>query len=242
MAMTLSLVPSTLPDPRAELDRDPIETASPDLAHPLEALVAAYRTHGYRAASIDPFGDRTDPYEVPELDPRNYALALDDSIVFAAEIGGATQSFTLSELIARLRASYCGSIALECAHVRADEQRRWLYGHVEAIAAAAHLADTEAKRVLEQLVAAEAFERRRLVAYPQYKQFNLEGGESFVPMMRNVIEEAARLGAENVVLAMPHRGRLNVMLNALEVGADRLLSILSPTPDAGLVAHDLRDH
>src|SRR5437763_16305707 len=118
MAMTLSLVPSTLPDPRAELDRDPIETASPDLAHPLEALVAAYRTHGYRAAAIDPFGDRTDPYEVSELDPRKYGLVLDDSIALSTEIGGGTQSFTLSELLAPLPARYCGSIAVECAPVR----------------------------------------------------------------------------------------------------------------------------
>jgi 2-oxoglutarate dehydrogenase E1 component len=235
-----SLVSSPLPEPRVE--RAAPEVVARELGPTAEALIAAYRLHGHQVATIDPLGERKDPFTLPDLDPRNHGLLLDDSIALPVEIGGVEQALPPSELIERLKASYCGCIALECEHVRSDEQRRWLYGRIEAIGSASRLVDSEAKRVFGQLVAAEVFERHRREAYAQYKQFNLEGGETFVPLMRALVEEAARHGAENIVLAMPHRGRLNVMLNALDVPPERLLSLFSPTPDPALAAHDLRDH
>ena len=232
-----------LPDQHRETSVGPAETASPDFAYGAEALIAAYRTHGYRAAAINPLEELALPASrIAELQPRNHGLPLDDDIALRVELGGAALSVTLSELTSRLKASYCGSIALECGHVRADDQVRWLYARMETMSSASRLADADARRILEQLVATETFEQRRRVAYAQYKQFNLEGSESFVPLLRTVIEEAVQRGAESVVLAMPHRGRLNVMLNALDVPVDRLLSLLSPDPDAALVAQDLRDH
>jgi 2-oxoglutarate dehydrogenase E1 component len=239
----LSPVPEPLPDLGRKANLPPAETDYEEFAYAAAALVAGYRAHGYRAASIDPLEARSADFSrIAELDPRHYGLLLDDAVTLAVEIGGGTESLTLSELLGRLQASYCGSIALECGHVRADDQVRWLYARMETMGPASHLADADARRILEQLVAAEMFEHRRRVAYAQYKQFNLEGSESFVPLVRTVIEEAARHGAESMVLAMPHRGRLNVMLNALDVPVERLLSLLSPDPDAALAAHDLRDH
>ena len=218
------------------------EVAGPERAHGAESLIAAYRAHGHRVAAIDPLSERKDPFEIAELDPRGHGLLLDDSVALPVNLGGVAQALPLGALLERLRSSYCGTIALECDHVRAAEQRRWLYARIEAIPDASRPTDAEALRVLERLVAAEVFERHRREAYPQYKQFNLEGGESFVPLMRTLVEEAARHGAEKIVLAMPHRDRLNVMLNALDVPPQRLLSLLSPTPDPALVARDLRDH
>ena len=240
MPVQLSLVPSTPPDRRVDVGR--VVEAAPEVVYAARALIAAYRLNGYRAASIDPLSDRTDPIEVPELDPRNYGVVFDDSIAIPVELGGATGSIAPSELLAWLRASYCGSIALECAHVRSDEQRDWLYTQMEITGAAPHPADAEARRILDLLVATEVFEHQRRIGYPQYKQFNLEGSESLVPLIRATIEEGARHGAGRAVLAMPHRGRLNVMLNALDVPAKRLLSLLSPNPDRALAARDLRDH
>jgi 2-oxoglutarate dehydrogenase E1 component len=243
MAVTplLSLAASTRPEP-CVYERAPPTVATRELAYGAECLIAAYRFHGHRAATIDPLSERKDPFAIPELDPRNYALLLDDAVALPVELGGVKQDLPLSELLGRLKASYCGPLALECAYVRSDEQRRWLYGYIEAIPGASRLTDREAKRAFEQLVAAEVFERHRRDAYAQYKQFNLQGGESFVPLMRALVEEAARQGTEHIVLAMPHRGRLNVMLNALDVPPERLLSLLSPSPDTSLAAHDLRDH
>ena len=239
MAVTpsLSLVPASRPEPRTDVAA-PVPVFAPEA----DALIAAYRIHGHRAAAIDPLSEREDPYAIAELDPRNYGLMLDDSVVFRVELQGVLEDLALSQLVERLRESYCGSIALDCAHVRSDEQRRWLYARIETLRARPTLGPSEAKRLLEQLIAVEAFEHRRLTHYPQYKQFNLEGGESFVPLLRALIEEAAREGAGSVVLAMPHRGRLNAMLNALDVPAEQLLTLLSPTPDPALSARDLRDH
>src|SRR5438034_1008516 len=86
------------------------------------------------------------------------ARLLDDSVALPVELGGATLSVTLSELLSRLQASYCGSIALECGHVRADDQLHWLYARMETMGSASRLADADARRILEQLVATEMFE------------------------------------------------------------------------------------
>ena len=239
----LSRVSEPLPDLRRGADVAPAGAPDEDFAYAAQALIAAYRAHGYRAATIDPLDEgRPDASSIAELHPRNYGLPLDDAVALRAELGGTVHSTTLAQLTNRLQASYCGSIALECAHVRADEQRRWLFAQMELAGGAAILGDSEALRVLERLVAAEVFEQRRRAAYPQYKQFSLEGSESFVPLLRAVIEDAARLGAEDLVLGMPHRGRLNAMLNALDVPASRLLSLFSASPDPTLAARDLRDH
>src|SRR6266480_691444 len=222
------LVPEPLPGLRGTADLPPAEAADQDFTYAARTLVSGYRLHGYRAAAIDPLAEYSpEVSRIAELDPRSYGLLLDDSVALPVELGGATLSVTLSELLSRLQASYCGSIALECGHVRADDQLHWLYARMETLGSASRLADADARRILEQLVATEMFEHRRRVAYAQYKQFNLEGSESFVPLLRTVIEEATRHGAGSMVLAMPHRGRLNVMLNALDVPVDRLLSLLS---------------
>ena len=208
-----------------------------------QALIAGYRTHGFRAASLDPLIiPVVEPPSLAELDPRTYRLAPDESVVYAVDFGGAAHTLTLAELLTRLRASYCGAIGLDCAHVRAGDQRLWLYTRLEAMGGTSALTDAEALRVLEQLVAAETFEHYRRAKYPQYKQFSLEGSESIVTLLRTVIEKAAQRGVEDIVLGMPHRGRLNMMLNALDVPPKRLLSLFSANPDIALTAWDLKDH
>ena len=243
VAGKLSRVPESLSDPRRSAKIAPAEAAPQEFAYAAEALVAGYRLHGYRAASIDPLADHpVDVSRIAELDPHRYGLLLDDSIALPVELGDGARSLTLSELLDRLQASYCGSIALECGHVRADEQRRWLYAQMEAAGGESRLSPAEAKRVLERLVAAEVFEHYRRAAHSQYKQFSLEGGESLVPLLRAAIEKAAQQGVEDVVLGMPHRGRLTIMLHALDVPANRLLSLCSANPDPALAARDLKDH
>lgn len=208
-----------------------------------QALIAGYRTYGFRAASLDPL--TIPPVEPPflaELDPRTYGLALDESVIYSVDFGGAAQTLTLEELLSRLRASYCGAIGVDCAHLRAGDQRLWLFAQLEGKNDSSMLTDADALRVLEQLVAAETFEHYRRAKYPQHKQFSLEGSESIVPLLRSVIEKAAQRGVEDIVLGMPHRGRLNMMLNVLDVPAKQLLSLFSTSPDTALTACDLKDH
>jgi 2-oxoglutarate dehydrogenase E1 component len=245
MAVTLQLsrVPEPLPDLRRSAELAPIETTHQELAYAAEALVAGYRLHGYRAAAIDPLADRPpDVSRIAELDPRTYGLLVDDSVTLPVELGGAPRDVTLSELLSALRVSYCGSIALECGHVRADEQRRWLHAQMETRIGSASPSESVASRILERLVATETFEHYLRANHPKYKQFSMEGSESLVPLLRAAIEQAVRQGVEAVVLGMPHRGRLNMMLNALDVPAAQLLSLYSPNPDPALAASDLKDH
>src|SRR2546421_2855727 len=150
-----------------------------DLTAAVEALVAGYRSNGWRTASLDPLaGGPRDHFSIPELDPRSYGLSADESISYSIDFAGSAHVLTLSELLNRLHASYCGTIALDCAHIRASDQRRWLYAQVEGISASAALAADDALRMLEQLVLAETFEHYQRATYPRHKQFSLEGSES----------------------------------------------------------------
>lgn len=216
--------------------------ASAPLPANVGALVEAYRAHGYRRASIDPLDDEPrEPSLIVELDPRAYGLSTDESIAYSLDFGGSPLVLTLSALLSRLREAYCGSVAIDCAHVRAGEQRRWLHARMETRTGWPDLRG-DGRRILGQLVAAQAFERLHRASYAAYKQFSLEGSESIVTLLRETIESAAGHGVEAIVLGMPHRGRLNMMLNALDVPAQKVLSLFSPNPDVALAARDLKDH
>jgi 2-oxoglutarate dehydrogenase E1 component len=208
-----------------------------------EALIAAYRMHGFRSASLDPLlVPPVDPPSLAELDPRAYGLALDESGTYSIDFGGVAHTLTLVDLVNRLRASYCGTIGVDCAHLRAGDQRRWLYAQLETRAESTALGAAEGLRVLEQLIAAETFEHYQRAKYPKHKQFSLEGSESIVTLLTVVIEEAARQGVEDVILGMPHRGRLNMLKNVFNLPAKQLFSLFAGAPDPALAAWDLKDH
>ena len=217
--------------------------ASDDSSAALQALIAGYRLNGWRAARLDPLEDSGgDPAAVTELDPKSYGLALDDSTRYSIAFGGVRRMLALPELLHRLGTVYCGTMALDCAHLRAADERRWLYAQLEAQSDAPATGEDQAMRVLGELIASEAFEHYRREKYPQHKQFSLEGGESLVTLLRTVIETAAQRGVEDIVLGMPHRGRLNLMLHALDVPTKQLFSLFSTSPDVALAKCDLRDH
>jgi 2-oxoglutarate dehydrogenase E1 component len=214
--------------------------ATPPLPSAAGALIEAYRSHGYLHASIDPLDAAERDPPMAELEPLTYGLSVDESVGYALDFAGSPQVLTLSALLGRLREAYCGSVAIDCAHVRAAEQRRWL--HVRMETRSGWPEGDDWVRILGQLVAAEAFERFHRTNFAAYKQFSLEGSESIVTLLRETIECAAAHGVDGIVLGMPHRGRLNMMLNALDVPAQNLLSLFSVDPDIELAARDLKDH
>ncbi len=232
-------------EPAVRLHTVPARDAKPvpDSSVGARALVEGYRLHGYRRASINPLeGNAQNFSRIAELDPRTYGFAFDQPVQFSLEFGGTARGLTLSELLSRLRAAYCGSIALDCGHLRSSEQRQWLYARLEAHSEVSGVADHGALRTLEQLAAVEVFEHFHRANFPGYKQFSLEGNDSLVTLLHVVIEHAAHHGVEDLVLALPHRGRLNLMQNALGVPPGRLLSLCSANPDPALAARDLKDH
>ena len=242
---TLKLLPVAEPEPvgRETSVAAPDKTAHPDLSNGAQALIEAYRLHGYCQASINPL--RRSSHESPlvaELDPRAYGLAFDESASYLTHLGGAAHTLTLPELIGHLRASYCGSISLESAHVRATAQRQWLYAQMEGRTASSTSTVRDSLNIFAKLAAAEGFEHFQRAHYPRHKQFSLEGSESLVVLLKTVVEKAAQHGVEDIVLGLPHRGRLNMMLNALDVPAKQLVSLFTSTPEPSLAASDLKDH
>src|SRR5262249_46445703 len=151
----------------------------------------AYRRYGYRLASVNPLDGPRDLSLVSELDPRSYGLTFDESTRYSLEWGGETRALSLTELVEALRASYCGSIALDCAHLRSTEPRQWLHTQLETSGAAWKQSDQAMLRTLGQLAAAEAFEDHVRAAYPGHKQFSLEGSESLVSLLGALVESAA---------------------------------------------------
>ena len=208
-----------------------------------QALVTGYRLHGYRAAAIDPFGIALrEPAPLDQLDPATFGLHRDDPAAFAVDFAGGTETLAVPHLLRALQESYCGTLALDSGHLRSREQCAWLYAQLEQRPNAAPSDPAHALRTLELLVAAEAYEHYQRTAHPRHKQFSLEGCESLAPLIETLIEASAGHGAEDVVIGMAHRGRLNLLVNVLGLTPRQLLSLFSDRPDPELAAWDLKDH
>jgi 2-oxoglutarate dehydrogenase E1 component len=220
----------------------PGTSAYEDFSGAAQALVSGYRLHGYRRASTNPLEGGPGDLRIAELDATTYGLPFDEPTGYLIQLEGASNKLTLSELLSYVQDSYCGSISLQSAHIRSAEQRQWLYAQMEARIGLSKSDNRDSLRILARLAAAEAFEHFHRAKYPGYKQFSMEGSESLVVLLRTVVESAAQHGVEHMVLGMPHRGRLNMMLNALDVPAKQLMSLFSSNPEPSLAASDLKDH
>jgi len=177
-------------------------------------LVLAYREFGHLIADLDPLGDS--PRAHPLLELSHFGLSesdLDrvvDPMPFTGPFSG-----TLRELIAALRETYCGTLGVEFMDISDKHRRDWLETHMEANRNRPVLADEDRVRILEQMLAADAFEQFLHVRYVGQKRFSLEGGTTLIPMLDALVESSAEMGVEQLVIGMPHRGRLNVLAHLL---------------------------
>jgi 2-oxoglutarate dehydrogenase E1 component len=203
-----------------DVPRDDLRTA--ELANKQAAvlrLIDAYRFLGVRVANLDPLR-RYPKLDVEELNPAHYGLvAADlDTLFEAGSLADATGDaprMTLREILARLRAAYCGNIGAEYMHVSGTLQKRWIQQQLEgARGAIGHDAATQ-RRILEQLTAAETLERYLHTRYVGQKRFSLEGGETLIPLLAHLLQRAGAQGVQETVIGMAHRGRLNVLVNIL---------------------------
>lgn len=177
-------------------------------------LVRSYRAHGHLAAKLDPFGrDRGRP---ATLDPAFHGLSdadLDAVYPIPDMPGGG--SMTLRDVIALLDETYCGSIGVEYQHVSRRAEREWLGERLERTRSKLELSNTQREHILLKLHRAELFETFLHKRYVGQKRFSLEGGESLIPLLDAIVQKSPKVGIEELVMGMPHRGRLNVLKNIL---------------------------
>jgi multifunctional 2-oxoglutarate metabolism enzyme len=183
-----------------------------DKATRVNELIHAYRVRGHLMADTDPLEFKVRSH--PDLDVVNHGLSLWDlDREFPVAGFAGKRMMKLREVLGVLRDSYCRTVGIEYMHMQDPDERRWLQDRVEKKAQAPDR--DEQLHVLKRLNAAEAFETFLQTKYVGQKRFSLEGGESLVPLLDGVLERAADARLDEVAIAMPHRGRLNVLANSV---------------------------
>jgi 2-oxoglutarate dehydrogenase E1 component len=205
-------------------------------------LISAYRFLGVRHADIDPLKRHEKP-AVPELDPAFYGLtdADLDTVFRTGTLVGPAQ-MTLRELLAFLRETYCGTIGVEYMYMTDPVQKRWVQERIESIRAKPSYDAAYKKHILERLTAAETLEKYLHTKYVGQKRFSLEGGESLIPLLDHLLQNAGKAGVQELVIGMAHRGRLNVLVNTLGKMPKLLFAEFEGEPDEGVLSGDVKYH
>ena len=179
-------------------------------------LLTAYRSRGHLAANLDPLG-LAHKMEAPDLGLAFHGLSdadLDTEFDCGTYAGGG-QRLKLRDLLARLKKVYTGTIGAEFMYISDHAQRNWIYSRLEQANGSAGLDKAGKQRILDGLTSAEGLERYLHTKYVGQKRFSLEGGDSLIPMIDDVVRAAGDNGIKDVVIGMAHRGRLNVLVNIL---------------------------
>ncbi|SEP21155.1 2-oxoglutarate dehydrogenase E1 component [Nitrosovibrio sp. Nv6] len=184
-------------------------------------MINAYRFLGVRHADLDPLKHQEKPH-VSELDPAFYGLTeADMNTVFGTGSLIGPPRASLGDILQTLRQTYCGSIGVEYMYITDTEQKRWIQGRIEGSRAQPNYPAEYKRHILERLNAAEGLEKYLHTRYVGQKRFSGEGGESLIPLLDNLLQRAGRMGVQQMVIGMAHRGRLNVLVNTLgKVPAD----------------------
>ncbi|MAY34037.1 MAG: 2-oxoglutarate dehydrogenase E1 component [Rhodovulum sp.] len=178
-------------------------------------IIRAYRIRGHLIADIDPLGMR-DQTPHPELDPKSYGFteADMDRPIFIDNVLG-LQMASMRQIISIVQRTYCGTFALQYMHISNPEEAGWLKERIEGYGKEIHFTREGRRAILNKLVEAEGFEKFLHVKYMGTKRFGLDGGESLIPAMEQIIKRGGALGAKEIVIGMPHRGRLNILANVM---------------------------
>ncbi len=182
----------------------------------VQQLIAAYRFLGSRWANLDPL-KRQERAQIPELETAFYDFTEGDqaNIYSSANAFFGFESAPLREILGALRETYCGNIGAEFMYISDPAQKRWIQERLESSRAKPQFSDEKKKRILDRLTAAEGLEKYLHTRYVGQKRFSLEGGESFIASMDEIIQHGGTQGIQEFVIGMAHRGRLNVLVNTL---------------------------
>ncbi len=208
-----------------------------------QQLIAAYRNVGQRWADLDPL-KRAEREHIPELDPSFYGFADADleTVFNTSNTFFGRETMPLRELLNALRETYCGSIGAEYMYISDQTQKRWWQEKLESIRSKPNFTAEKKKHILDRLTAAEGLERFLHTKYVGQKRFSLEGGESFIVAMDELIQRAGEKGVQEIVIGMAHRGRLNVLVNTLGKMPKDLFAEFEHTAPEDLPAGDVKYH
>ena len=199
---------------KAVSDADAVSAA--DDAIRAQMLIRTYRVRGHLAANLDPLG--LTQRDLPaDLTPEYHGLNDPDKKVY---LGGTLglQYATVREIVAILRANYCGNVGLEYMHIADVEERRFLQERLEGKDKEIHFTPEGKKAILAKVIHAEQYEKFLGRKYVGTKRFGLDGGESMIPALEAIIKYGGAQGVREIVYGMAHRGRLNVLANVLAKG------------------------
>ena len=178
-------------------------------------LIRAYRMRGHLAADLDPLRLEK-PADHPELDPASYGFSESDldRPIFLDHVLG-LEFGTMREIIAILKRTYCSTIGIEFMHISDPAEKAWLQERIEGPEKAIEFTREGKRAILNKLVEAEGFEKFLDVKFTGTKRFGLDGGESLIPALEQIIKRGGNLGVKEIVLGMAHRGRLNVLTQVM---------------------------
>jgi 2-oxoglutarate dehydrogenase E1 component len=206
-------------------------------------LIQAYRVRGHQAAQLDPLGlqQRTVP---ADLAINNYGLtdADLDTVFRTADLAMVNGQGTLREILQALQETYCRTIGAEYMHIVDSEQRSWFVQRLESVRGRPDFSPEIKGHLLERLTAAEGLEKYLGTKYPGTKRFGLEGGESLIPLLDEIIQRSGSYGTKEIVIGMAHRGRLNVLVNTFGKNPRDLFDEFEGKKVEGLSSGDVKYH
>lgn len=207
-------------------------------------LINAYRLHGHLRAQIDPLQMRevTDA-NVKELSLEDYGLTTQDlAIVFDTETFVGPKRMALGDLYKALNETYCGSIGTEYMHIDSRLEREWIQKRIEGSRAKGTFTKEKKIDILRRLTAAEGLEKYLGAKFPGAKRFSVEGGESLIPLLDEIVERGGAEGLRECIIGMAHRGRLTVLVNVLGKDPRELFDEFEGKHASSLVSGDVKYH
>lgn len=198
----------------AEISSTDVQQATRDSIHAL-MLIRAYRIRGHFHANLDPLGLEPEKPEA-ELDPRSYGFTeadLDRPIFLDKVLG--LEFATVREMLAILRRTYCQTLGVEFMHISDPAQKAWMQERIEGHDKEISFTREGKRAILNKIVEAEGFEKFCDLKFTGTKRFGLDGSESMIPALEQIIKRGGALGVKEIVVGMAHRGRLNVLAQVL---------------------------
>jgi 2-oxoglutarate dehydrogenase E1 component len=226
------------------LSVDELKKATLDSVRAL-MMIRAYRMRGHLAANLDPLKLRDETIQ-PELDPLSYGFveADMDRPIFLDYVLG-LENATLREILDILKRTYCSTLGIEFMHISDPEQKSWVQERIEGPEKEISFTPEGRKAILRKVVVGEGFEQFLNIKYTGTKRFGLDGGESIIPALEQIIKRGGAMGVDSIVLGMAHRGRLNVLANVMEKPFAAIFSEFkggSSTPDEVEGSGDVKYH